>query len=351
MRQIMPLSLLLAAAAVLAGCATAAPAIVAVPAKPAAAPIVPSMPTPVIVVTPGQPAPTVEPDAGADEPPLPEAVLRMADGVVAESADGTGEVTTQPVKASLLTTWKTLISAARSGERTLMPGNLPPYPTLDADAMAAAAAKGQGRTLRLSAISSGPPTPHYSEPASFLVHADKAALVKAFKAAGWTPANSRSAWNYIKMGGSVVTRLWDEEGAPVSPMYLDGHIETMAFNKNSDFVLARDHFRAYDLGDGTFAIAASRDLAATVTFHHPTKAADSRWKLDWQAPSFGHHTDDVVDQERALVLKSLLDAQQLKDWAIVKGAPADGIPFTKVGDQLKVGHYLTDGNVYELWLK
>lgn len=348
MRQTMPLTLLLAASAVLAGCATAAPAIVAVPVQAAAAA---SVPAPVIVVTPGQPALTVEPDTRADEPPLPDAVLRMADGMVAEAADGTGEVTTQPVKASLLTTWKTLISAARSGERTLMPGNLPAYPTLDADRVAAATAKGEGRTLRLSAIASGPPTPHYSEPASFLVHADKATLVKAFKAAGWTQAHARSAWNYIKMGGSVVTRLWDEEAAPVSAMYLDGKVETLAFETNSDYVLARDHFRAYDLGNDTFAIAASRDLAATVTFHHPTKAADSRWKINWQAPSFGHHTDDVVDGERALVMQSLLDAQQVKDWAIVKGAPAAGVPFTKVGDQLKVGHYLTDGQVYELWLK
>jgi hypothetical protein len=80
--------------------------------------------------------------------------------------------------------------------------------------------------------------------------------------------------------------------------------------------------------------------------------AGSRWKLNWQAPSFGHHTEDDADLERALVMDSLLDAKVVTDWAVVPGAPAEGVPFSKQADgRLKVGHYLTDGKIFEVWLQ
>jgi hypothetical protein len=349
------LILALATTFTLAGCAAPAP-VTSLGVRPAD---VSALAAPIVVVTPGRAAPTVTVEPTGAEPALPAAVLRLADGVEAEPTDAGPEgaevkvASTTPVVASRLGTWKTLIAAAKSGQRMLLPGALPPIPVLDPAWVAAAVERGAGRSLRQSAISSDQkPTTKFSEPYTLIAHADEATLLAAMKAAGWTKANSRSAWNYVKLGGSVVTRLWDEEGAPVSPMYLDGKLEAFAFNKNSDYVLARDHLRIYALGDDTWAIAATRDLAATVTIHHPERVEGSRWKFTWPAPSFGHKAEDEVDAERALVLDSFRTANRLADWAVVDGAIDPAIPATRLADgRLKISHYVTDGRIFELWLK
>jgi hypothetical protein len=318
--------------AVLAGCATPPPATLAqVPL--AAAPAVAS------VTLELEPTVSLVP-----EPPVPDQVLALkGDGVESE---GAGEV--HALDAKVQSTWRDLLHAVRTGDRTLLPGVLPPYPTLPADEVAAALARGAGRQIDHACISAGPN--RFSEPVGLVVHGTPAAFKAALEGQTWVEANARSPWNYVKMAGSVITRLWNEEAAPVSAMYLDGKLELFALNKNSDYVLARDHMRVYAGTGDVLNVAATRDLAATVTFHHPL-AGSTVWKPKLQAPSFGHHTDDECDLERDLVMADLLASGQVRDWAIVQGHLTSPASVKQLADgSWMVGHYHTDGMVYEVWL-
>jgi hypothetical protein len=238
------------------------------------------------------------------------------------------------------------VGALRSGERTLLPGTLPPYPELDAALRAEAATRGLGRELRQGAISSSANDDHFHEPVGLVVHGDKQQLLTLLAGRGWVKANPRNVWSYLKMAGSVVTRLWNEQGSPVSPMYLDGKLEDYALNKHGDYVLARDHMRVYDQGEAGLAIAATRDLAATVTFHHPTGI------FKWQAPNFGHATDDECDRERDLVMVDMLASGQVRAWSAVRGKlPESPVVKYQPDGSVQVSHYRSDGLVYEVWLE
>ncbi|MDB5096288.1 MAG: hypothetical protein JWM80_709 [Cyanobacteria bacterium RYN_339] len=281
------------------------------------------------------------------EPPAAGEILRLAaDGVQVEDAGGEAHA----LDVSVQSTWRNLLGAVKSGQRTLLPGVLPPYPTLPTDLVAAATASGTGRELGHGCISSSATGERFSEPVSMIVHGSPATLKTALRGKQWVEANSRSPWNYVKMAGSVITRLWNEEGAPVSAMYLDGKLELYALNKNSDYVLARDHMRVY-VGEGdTLHLATTRDLAATVTFHHP-QAGTTAWKPKLEAPSFGHRTDDDCDHERDLVMTDLLASGLVRDWAIVAGHLTSPANVKQLADGTwMVGHYHTDGRVYEVWL-
>lgn len=322
-------SLLLIAAA-LAGCATP-PAAVLAHAPAAPAPMVTLEQVPTVSLIP--------------EPALPAQVLALKADAVEVEADGQAHA----LGATAKSTWQELLSALLTGDRTLLPGVLPAYPTLPAADLAAAAARGAGQTLEHACISNGTPG-KFSEPVGLVVHGTPAAFKAALGGQDWVEANDRSPWNFVKMAGSVITRLWNEEAAPVSAMYLDGKLPLYALNKNSNFVIARDHLRVYQGAGDRLDVAATRDVAATVTFHHP-QAGTSIFKPKLQLPSFGHQTDDDCDRERDLVMQDLLASGQVVSWRIVAGQLTSLATVKPQADgSLLVGHYHTDGQVYEVWL-
>jgi hypothetical protein len=138
-------------------------------------------------------------------------------------------------------------------------------------------------------------------------------------------------------------------------MFLNGQSETMAFNKNNDHTLARDHMRVYyegkdpQTGQDLWAIASTRDVAATVTFHPIEKNGFWPWQWHFVPPSFGHETDGYVDGERDLIMNDLLSTGHVTNWMAVNGQRPQGYAGSRQPDGLlKVGRYTTDGQVYQV---
>lgn len=273
-----------------------------------------------------------------------------------DAGDGSRRLSVASVDASALSTWKSLITAAKTGQRTLLSGQLPPYPALDAAVLAAAVARGKGHSVPQPCLHDAPGGSRPFEPVTLVVHGARADVEAVLAHRGWIQADPRSTWSYLKMAGSVVTRLWNERSAPVSAMYIDGKSELFAMNKNSDYVLSRDHMRVYpasvdESADGpAWQIAATRDLAASVTIHHPSRAAGS-WHPTFQKPSFGHESDRDTDGERDLIMSDLLASGRVADWRVDTGLPPTepGIHVSPDGT-VTFGSHQTDGHVYEVWL-
>lgn len=255
-----------------------------------------------------------------------------------------------------LDTWKRLGQAAKSGERTLLPGQMPAYQRPAPAARAGAVARGQGRTLPQGFLANAQAGDKQHEPVTLMVTGSKAQLTKALRASGWIENAPSTPLNYIKQGLAVLTRFNRVPEGPVSPMYLDGQLPALVFSKNSDFNLARDHLRVYQvgtdakIGEPRWAIAATRDTAATVTLHKPVKDGPKPWDWKLETPGFGHETDNDLDGERDLIMHDLLASKQVTGWAAVDATR----PGAKVGPaedgRLKVNQYTTDGRIYDVKL-
>lgn len=239
--------------------------------------------------------------------------------------------------------WEAVLSAIVTGKKEFAPGTMPAYPTLDPALRAAAEARGQGRSEPARYISGNAAGTQPLEPADLVVSGTREQLLAAFESQGWVTVQPHTAWNLFKLGVSVLTRLWNDEAAPVSELYLNGRIEDFALEKDSDYVLSRDHLRAYALdATGTrWAIAASRDIAVTVAFKHPSFSGWKVWKIHWPTPDLSHAADLHCDAERDLVLLDLLKSGRLKAW--------DAVP-TMPSALTTPSPYTTDGESYELTL-
>lgn len=250
-------------------------------------------------------------------------------------------------------TWKLIGHAIRSGERTLLPGTMPAYEKVDPAALQGAVARGQGRTYTQGLLTSASGSKH--EPINLVVTGSKADLARALRSRGWVENDAAKPLNYLKQFLAAVTRYDRVTEGPMSNMYLDGKLPTMAFSKNSDYNLARDHMRIYHLGKDAagqdrWGIAATRDTAATITVKKPEREGFWPWQWKMETPGFGHVTDHDLDGERDLIMHDLLGSKQVADWAAVRGV-APGATVGKAPDgRQTLNKYTTDGRVYEVTL-
>lgn len=277
----------------------------------------------------------------------------------APSAAPTAPGTTPAKPASLLSTWKLLAHALLSGQNVAVPGALPPFPTLDPTALAAARQAGQGRTVRQLQLASDPAGTRLHDPVNLELRGSEAEVVQALQSQGWSLAASRSPWNFIRMGLSVLFHLGHDPHGPVSAQYLNGHAEALAFNKNGDYNRGRDHLRIYPLGhdpqtgEPVWGVAAVRDDALSITLPHPdTHGKLWPWQWTWRAPTLSHKSDNNVDGERNLVMQDLLRSGHVRRWAAVDGEPADPTAKRPLGNgRYMLGNrYNTDGQVYVVTL-
>lgn len=256
-----------------------------------------------------------------------------------------------------VSTWPRVASAIVTGQRTELPGEMPAYVKLDARALAAAKAAGSGKTADQPYLVSDPKTGSPSEPVTMTVTATKDELVRALERQGWVQNDARTPKNYVRQGLAVLTHYDRVSNAPVSKQYLNGKLEDMAFSKNCDYNLSRDHMRIYQQGTDpvtnkpVWAIASSRDVAATMTVNKPdTHGSPLPWKWDVKAPGFGHETDPNDDGERDLIMQDLLDSGMVKDFQAVTGKPVGDAWKRQPDGRMAAGSHLTDGTVYQVAL-
>lgn len=283
-------------------------------------------------------------------------VMNVARGTVSDvgfAADRLGlAVVHAPAAAG---TWARLFNAARTGKRTLLPGQMPAYSTLTPDQLAQGKAAGAGQTVKQGYLADKDGT-GASEPVTLMITASRADLVKTLQRQGWVENSGRSLGNYARQFMAVLTHYKRVTDGPVSEQYLNGKLEDMAFTKNCDYNLSRDHMRIYQAGTDpasglpVWAIAASRDEAATVTLHKPTFGSLNPRDWHLQPPSFGHQTDPQVDKERDLIMHDLLASGNVASWATVKGDEQGKEWKRQSNGSYKSGNYVTDGNVYQLSL-
>lgn len=278
--------------------------------------------------------------------------VNLGKEAVGEAADA-GRTVANVVKhvPDTVDTWKGLAHAARTGERTRLPGEMPAYVPLPAAAKAGAVARGQGRTLPQGFLENAKAGGSKHEPVTLMVTGSKQQLAAALRKSGWVEAAPSTPGNYIKQALAVITRFDRVTEGPVSNMYLDGKLPDLVFSKNSDFNLARDHMRVYQVGPDRWAIAATRDTAATVTLPHPEKTGKLPWDLKFKTPGFGHETDPDLDGERDLIMNDLLASGLTQDWAAVNATrPADRKVGRAPDGRLTVDKYTTDGRIYDVKL-
>lgn len=255
--------------------------------------------------------------------------------------------------------WTLIGQALKTGKNVQIPGNMPPYPTLEPAQMAKALQAGQGRTIDQPLLASDKAGTHVHDPVNLVVHGSREDLVKALESQGWVQAAPLGFKGNTKLLVSALFGIGNSDDGPVSKQYLNGRVEDMAFNKNSDHSLGRDHFRVYHQGkdangQDVWAIAAIRDLSVSLTVPHPERNGSwLPWKWDVEKPRFTHRPDVNIDGERDLVMDDLLKSQQVADWAAIDGRLPKGHSkdSTGPGRYELINRYPSDGKVYEVTLK
>jgi hypothetical protein len=160
-------------------------------------------------------------------------------------------------------------------------------------------------------------------------------IVCAFHAAKWTAANAITLRSSIAIVGSVVLDRPDD-AAPVSPLYYDGHVEDLAFEKPSGRSAdTRHHIRLWKVKD---ANGGPPVWFASGTFDRGVGL--SRYTLQ-----VTHHIAPDVDAERDFVSQSLSGAGAVKEVRQITGVGPTVDGRNGGGDR-----YYTDGEVYELTL-
>lgn len=255
------------------------------------------------------------------------------------------------------------------GGKVAIHGKQKPYLKLEErhpEAVAAARKAGEGQRVSQPFITGDRAGRNSNEPVNFVVTGSLDKLKETLKSQGWKVAPPGTPIELAKMAGKVFLGTDKNTNGPVSPAYIDGKQEVIAFNKNDDFNAARDHMRVYpstpdpETGEPRWQIAATRDVAMTidspVDLNIKKKLEDGFQLSDLnpfkkpKAPS--HESEKTVDRERDYIMNDFLASGRIRDWAIVDGERAGG-PGKKNADgtyDLHTG-YSTDGKVYTFRLE
>jgi hypothetical protein len=157
----------------------------------------------------------------------------------------------------------------------------------------------------------------------------KEAIVRAFAAAGWDPADKVTLRTSIDIGLSVVLDRPDLD-APVSPLFFEGRKQDLAFEKpvgkSAD---ERNHARFWLTrqtgSDGRPLWLGSASFDRGVGFSHDTGQVT-------------HHIGPDIDAERDLLMGDLISSDQLSS-----SYQIDGVGPTKAGRNGEGDPYFTDG--------
>ncbi len=224
-----------------------------------------------------------------------------------ESAFGTVEEDVKQLPgdvANLITGMVTDAKHLAAGKYNIPSPGLPPYPKLDPALKQSAKVPGQVSQPVLQDPNGG-----RHEPISLIYTGSLDKLMKTLASQGWTQP------------GKI----------PISTMTVDGKPQVAALQKNAQLDgLSRDHLRIFDLGNGRWGIAATRDTQPFVRVH------------DDGSLTAGHDTDPDIDGERDLVMNDILSASPVaqKTWRVQQGQPQ--VPLSS--------GYQTDGQVYSFSL-
>ncbi|MGA0562150.1 LssY C-terminal domain-containing protein [Ancylobacter sp. VNQ12] len=157
-------------------------------------------------------------------------------------------------------------------------------------------------------------------------------VIRSMYAAGWQPADPVTLKSSIEIVGSVLLRRPDPQ-APVSPLYYDGRVEDLAFEKEvGRSANRRDHVRFWKVMDagteGAPVWLGSATYDRGVGLSHYTGAVT-------------HHIGPDVDAVRDLIIGDLKAAGVVRDIYQVTGLGPTLFGRNGGGDR-----YYTDG---ELW--
>jgi len=160
-------------------------------------------------------------------------------------------------------------------------------------------------------------------------HAD---VVLAMNAAGWSPADPVTLRTSIEIAGSVALDR-PYRNAPVSPLYFEGRVQDLAFEKLSGTSADRRHhvrlWLVLDKGqEGRPVWLGSATFDRSVGFSHYTGAIT-------------HHISPDVDAERDYLVGSLVSAGQVEALYQVTGVGATLNGRNGGGDR-----YFTDGEIH-----
>jgi hypothetical protein len=168
------------------------------------------------------------------------------------------------------------------------------------------------------------------DPINFGLVGDEREVLCAFRAAGWTLADSVTLRSSIAIAGSVVLRRPDL-AAPVSPLYYDKRVEDLAFElPDGDSAAHRHHIRLWRVGDKLFhdrpLWLASASYDRSVGLSHLTLQVT-------------HHIGPDLDAERDFVGKSLGKAGAIDSFFQIEGVGPTLRGRNGGGDR-----YFTDGD-------
>lgn len=219
---------------------------------------------------------------------------------------------------------------------------MPAYRPLPAGALAAAEARSTGRTQAQRPITNRAGASH--EPINLVVTGSRSEIVAALQASGWTVADEIGVFSGLKSVATVLDAItplhrlkdYDYEASPVSDMYLGGERHVLAFSKNNDHDLARDHLRLF---------ATPRKDAAGRPIWEVAATRDIGMRVDLKARHGEHVIDTHVDPERDQVMADLLGTGQVRSWHVAAGVmtPADALHTRQ--------QYRTDGKVFQVELR
>jgi hypothetical protein len=186
---------------------------------------------------------------------------------------------------------------------------------------------GLARRPMVTTTASGIP----GDPVNVGLVGDTRALVAAMHAAGWRPADPVTIRSALAIGLSVaLDRPYPD--APVSPLYFEGRMQDLAFEKPVGGSADRRHHVRFwkaldDVVDGRPLHLGAASFDRGVGFSHLTG-------------QITHHIAPDVDAERAFVMDGLADAGRLTARYFVPGSGATLAGRNGGGDR-----YVTDGDI------
>lgn len=219
---------------------------------------------------------------------------------------------------------------------------MPAYTPLTPAQLDAAKARSGGATQPLDVIRD--PKGGMHEPLCMEITGTREALTRALAKAGWIQAEDATLGAQLRtdlslaVAGTGLGKVIDfnENNSPVSPMYVDGKPQVLAFDKNDDHHQARDHLRIYPTGKTDAQGRPIWQLAAT---------RDVEYQLNLRSFQATHHIDRNIDRERNMVMADLLNAGAVEDWTVAQGVPD---PTTAAHLQRS---YETDNQVFQVTLR
>lgn len=172
-----------------------------------------------------------------------------------------------------------------------------------------------------------------ADPVNLAVNGNKKALIRAMEAAGWQQADELKAKTAWKIAYSGLLRK-SYPNAPVSPLFLFGEKQTLAFQKEVDSnPRRRHHVRFWRVPRGWYLPGGYKvDWIGGATY-------DAAVGFSLFTMQITHSIDSDVDKERNFLIKTLQDADVLKSSTRIEHY------FTHYQTRNGGGHkYITDGS-------